>query len=160
MILINKSERSKYPYASITEAFKHVVNMDHNYNESLVDYSKSLKQGKYILEVHVSKDVLGYYVENIYEIKKTIWAENKKKIKSEEFNKWVVYLFIYNSDQLKYTSLTNGLASQYSMKNHQYPKDIISTADTMKNHQHDDSGMRKTDHKTSKHEGLNKPNMR
>ena len=45
----------------------------------------------------------------------------------------MTYVLISNSDQSKYASLENGLASQYSMKNNQYPKDLISSADMMKN---------------------------
>ena len=52
-------------------------------NESLVDYQKRLKQGKYILEAHVSKCVLGHYVDNLYEFKNAIGADNKKKIEYE-----------------------------------------------------------------------------
>ena len=42
------------------------------------------------------------------------------------------------------------------MKNNQYPKDLILESDMLKYHQHDDSGTRKTEHKTSKHENSNK----
>ena len=73
------------------------------------------------------------YVENLEEFKNTTVAEDNKKVNSVEFNKWIVYLLIANSGRLKYASLENGLASQYSMKNNQYPKDLISSADMMKN---------------------------
>ena len=36
-----------------------------------------------------------------------IGEENKKKVKSEEFNKWTAYLLIANSDQSKHASLAN-----------------------------------------------------
>ena len=49
-ILMNEPERSTYPFALIPEAFKRVVNMNQKDNQSLVDYSKCPKQGKYILE--------------------------------------------------------------------------------------------------------------
>ena len=42
------------------------------------------------------------------------------------------------------------------MKNNQYPKDLISSANIMKKNRHDDFGTRKTEHKTSKHENSNK----
>ena len=57
-----------YPFKSITEYFKCVFNMKHKDNEIIVDYSKLLKQGKYILEAHIVKDVLRKYVENIDEL--------------------------------------------------------------------------------------------
>ena len=53
---------------------------------------------------------------------------------------------------------SNGPASQYSMKNDQYIKDLISAADIMKSHWHDDYGTRNTEKKTSKHEDFKKGN--
>ena len=70
-------------------------------------------------------------------------AENEEKIKYEEFNKWMVYILIANSYQSDYSILAKGLESQYPKKNKQYPKEIISAAYIMQNHQHNDSGTRK-----------------
>ena len=89
-------ERSKYPFMSITESFKCIVDMKQKYNESLVDYSKFLKQAKDILGARIGKDVLENYVDNLDKFKNTIVSEKKNKIKSEEFNKWMAYLFVSN----------------------------------------------------------------
>ena len=69
------------------------------------------------------------------------------------FNEWMAYLLISNSEQNKYASLVNGLASQYSMQNNQYPKTIISATDIMKNHCHDDIGKHKEKVKGKKRKG-------
>ena len=61
--------------------------MNQKGNKSLLDYSKHLKQSKYILEVHAGKDILGHCVENLEEFKNSIVAEEKNKINSKEFNK-------------------------------------------------------------------------
>ena len=100
-------------------------------NGSLLEYSKCLKQAKYILEAHISKDILEDYAENLKEFKNVTGSEDKKKTKSEEFNKWMAYLFIANLYQSKYASLENGPTSQYSTKNNQYHKELISEADIM-----------------------------
>jgi len=55
------------------------------------------------------------------------------------FDRWMAYLLVKNSDMKKYGSLMNGLASQYSMKNDQYPKDIVEATNIMVNHKHDQS---------------------
>ena len=143
-ILMREQERSNYPFTSITEAFKNVVNTKQKDNTNLLEYSKFMKQAKVILEAHVGKDILGNYVENLEYFKNATEAEDKEKIKSEEFNKWMAYLLIANLDQSKYSSLANGLASQYFMKNYQHPKELISAADIVKNNQHNDSGTIKT----------------
>ena len=61
-------------------------------------------------------------------------------------------ILIANSEQLDYASLKNGLTSQYSMENKKYPKALILAENIIKNHQHDDSGTRK-----SEHENFEKP---
>ena len=55
---MKKTQLWKYPFASITKSFKYVVNMKQKYNESLLDYSKCLKQAKDILLEHVGKYML------------------------------------------------------------------------------------------------------
>ena len=52
---MHKPERSNYPFTSITESFKRVVNMNHKENDSLLYNSKCLKQAKEILEAHVGR---------------------------------------------------------------------------------------------------------
>ena len=61
-ILMHEPKLSNYTFAPMTEYFKRVVNMKKKYNEILLDYSKILKQAKYIMEVHIGKDILGHYV--------------------------------------------------------------------------------------------------
>ena len=102
--------------------------------------------------------MLVHYVENLQRFKNTTGVSDKKKITSEEFNKWMACLLIVNLYQSKYSSLENGLASQYSKKNNQYLKDLISAADIMKNDWRDDYGTRKPEHKISKHKNFNKQN--
>ena len=88
---------------------------------------KCPKQAKDIWEVHVGKYIREYYVDNLKEFKNVTGAEDKKKIKFEEFNKWIAYLLIENLYQSEYASLANGLTSQYPMKNNQYHRELIST---------------------------------
>ena len=54
------------------------------------------------------------------------------------FNKWMAYLLLQNSNQQKYSSMMNGLISQFSMGNNQYPKTIMAATDLLSNHKHDD----------------------
>ena len=51
------------------------------------------------MEAHAGKGVMGDYVENLDEFKNAIRVDNKKNIKSEEFNKWMTYLSVYNLDK-------------------------------------------------------------
>ena len=74
------------------------------------------------------------YVDNFKEFKNAERAGDKNKIKSKQFNKCMSYLLLANQYQYKYASLENGLASQYSMKNNQYPKDLMLVAEIIKTH--------------------------
>ena len=64
------------------------------------------------MEVHVGKYMLENYVENLKKSQNATEAEENKKIKYEQFNKWVAYLLITNLEQYKYANLENVLASQ------------------------------------------------
>ena len=49
----------------------------------------------------------------------------------------MAFLLLKSSDQSKYRSLLNGLTSQYSMDNNQYPKMIMAASDILAYHKHD-----------------------
>ena len=95
---MTEPEQSKYLLMSITEALKRLVNTKKKDNKSLLYHPKHIKQTKDILEAHASKYVLFHYVENFEEFKNSTGEEDKKKIKSEVYYKWVVYLLFANSD--------------------------------------------------------------
>jgi hypothetical protein len=61
-------------------------------------------------------------------------------MKDGAFNRWMAYLLIRNSDQAKYGSLSNGLVSQFSMQNNQYPKTCTTATDILSNHRFDNRG--------------------
>ena len=45
-----------------------------------------------ILKTHVNKDILGHYVDNLNDFNNLTREYDRKKIKSEGFNKWMAYL--------------------------------------------------------------------
>ena len=51
----------------------------------------------------------------------------------------MAFVLLRNRDQAKYQSLMNGLISQYSMENDQYPKTITTATGILANHRHDNS---------------------
>ena len=67
----------------------------------------------------------------------------QQNMKDGAFNKWMAYLLIRNSDQAKYGTVMNGLVSQFSMQNNQYPKTITTETDILSNHRFDNSGVMK-----------------
>jgi hypothetical protein len=90
----------------------------------------------------VGADILDKFVENTHtcDYQEEEDASNKKEMKDGAFDKWMAYLWIHNSNQSKYGSLLNGLVSQLSMDNNQYPKNVMSTTDILSDHKHDRRG--------------------
>jgi hypothetical protein len=140
-VLMYDPIRAKYPYASLTEALIRLMNIKQFEQEQLLDYIKRFKQFRDITKSHVGTDMLDKFVENTREYREETGTENKKVMKAEAFNKWMAYLLIRNSDQAKYGSLMNGLVSQFSMENNQYPKTVTAATDILSNHRHDNWGV-------------------
>ena len=57
-------------------------------------------------------------------------------MKTEAFGRWMAYMMIRNSDKAKYGSLLNGMVSQFSMNNNQYPVHIGQAMDILSTHKH------------------------
>ena len=65
------------------------------------------------------------FVENTEEYQSEAEAKEQTKLKEQGFERFMAFVLLRNSDQAKYQSLMNGLISQYSMENDQYPKTIL-----------------------------------
>ena len=84
--------------------------------EHLNDYVKRFKQS------HMGSKWLNGFVEHTEEYKNETQAKEQSKLKEQAFERFMAFVLLRNSDQAKYQSLMNGLISQYSMENDQYPK--------------------------------------
>ena len=139
-VLMHDPIRAKYPFASLTEAIMRMLNIKQFENEGLLDYVKRFKQSRDIMKSHVGTDILDKFVENTREYRDEIDTSQKEKLKEGAFEKWMAYLLIRNSDQSKYGTLMNGLVSQFSMENNQYPKTIMGATDILSSHKFDKRG--------------------
>ena len=151
-ILMHDPVRSKYPFASLTEAISRMINLKQMDNEQLLDYVKRFKQTRDIMSSHMGTEILDKFVENTTEYK-SIDEENvvaRKELKSEAFGKWMAFLLIRNSDQNKYGKLLDGLVSQFSMGNNQYPDAVRIATDIMAAHKHDNWGAKFNKNRTAK----------
>ena len=132
--------RAKYPFASMTEvlmrAMQHTKQKE---DENLIDYVTRFKSAKNVLKSHVGSEVLHKFVEHT----KEHWNEKnlikKQEMKNESFDKWMACLLMRNSDQKKHGSLLEGLSTQYSMNDNQYPTTITKATDILANHKHDNA---------------------
>jgi hypothetical protein len=136
-VLMHDPIRAKYPFATLTEAMIRMLNIKQMENEGLMGYVKRFKQSHDITKSHVGTDILDKFVENTREYQDEADILKKDTLKEKAFQKWMAYLLMRNSDQNKYGTLLNGLISQFSMENNQYPKNIVGATDILSNHKHD-----------------------
>jgi len=112
-------------------------------NESLLDYSKRFKQSRDILKSHVGNDILDKFIENTKEYHDETDTTKKEEMKTTAMSKWMSYLLMRNSDQKKYGTLMNGMISQFSMGNNQFPEKLTVAIDILSNHRYDNGYKKK-----------------
>jgi hypothetical protein len=141
-VLMHDPIRAKYHFAStLTEAMIQMLNIKQQDNEQLLDCIKQFKQFFNITKSHVGTDILDKFVENTREYRDEPDTAKQKAMKVGTFNKLMSYLLLRNSDPNKYGSMINGLISQFSMGNNQYPKTIMAATDILSNHKHNNWGI-------------------
>ena len=98
---------------------------------------------------------LDTFVEHTEQYQKETDSTQQTELKNQSSRRYMAFVLLRNSDQVKYQSLTNASISQYSMENDQYTKTITAATDILANHKHDTYTMRKYD-KYMKQEKQNK----
>jgi hypothetical protein len=66
-VLMHDPIRTKYPFASLTEAISRMLNLKQSENEGLLDYSKRFKESRDIMKSHIGTGRLNKFVENTLE---------------------------------------------------------------------------------------------
>jgi hypothetical protein len=140
-MLMHDPLRAKYPYASLTKAMSRMLNIKQIESEGLLDYVKRFKEFGNIMKSHVGTSILDKFVKNSREYQGKTDQLLQQNMKDGAFNKWMAYLLIQKSDQAKYGTVMNGLVSQFSMQNNQYPKSITAPTSILSNHRLDNSGV-------------------
>jgi len=129
--------RAQYPYVSVTDAIRRVLNMKQMENETLTDYVRRFKEARDVLLSYVGSGILDGFIEQQDEYKNTASAPLKELLKKAAFEKWMALVFLQNSDQSKYGSVLQGLMSQYSLENDQYPTTVTAATDILAQHKFD-----------------------
>jgi hypothetical protein len=127
----------KYPMTIIMDAFRAFSNTKQKENESLQDYTKRFKVAKEVLESHLGGPInLTKYITTM----KEFTSENElnyKNLSNMAFEQYCAYLYLEQSDKKKYGSIMNGLSTQYSLNNNQYPKSLTEAVNVLSNHKFD-----------------------
>ena len=137
--LMHDPVRAQYPLASMHEAVIRLINIKQYEGEALLEYVKRFKQCRDAMKNYAKKNIVYGFVENTDDYKQATSEAERKRLREEEFDKYMAYLLLKGSDQSKYNSLCRGLASQYALGNNQYPKDIQAATDILSSHRFDAS---------------------
>ena len=155
-ILMHDTVRAKYPYASLHDVMMRLFNLRQQEHEHLTDYVKRFKQTKDVVKAHMGSKWLEQFVEHTEEYQKETDTKQQSELKNQSFERYMAFVLLRNSDQAKYRSLMNGLISQYSMENDQYPKSITAAIDILANHKHDNYSLKKDEKYKKQDEDDNK----
>jgi hypothetical protein len=129
----------KYPMVIMMDAFKVFASTRQRDGEALQDYTKRFKVSKDVLESHLGGPViLKKFIMKMDGFKSEI-QEDYAVLESTAFEQYSAYLFIEQSDKKKYGSILNGLSTQYSLGNDQYPKTMAEAINVLSNHKFDTS---------------------
>jgi hypothetical protein len=128
--------RAQYPLVSVTNALERLINVKQQEHELLVDYLKRFKQLRDVAKAYMGDKFLHDFVaqQAAYQ---TADTDGKAAMKSKAYEQWTAYLFIRGSNSTKYKSLLNGLVSQFSLGNDQYPKTLITATDILSTYRQD-----------------------
>ena len=155
-MLMHDTVRAKYPYASLHDIMMRLFNLRQQEHEHLTDYVKRFKQTKDVVKAHMGSKWLEQFVEHTEEYQKETDTKQQSELKNQSFERYMAFILLRNSDQAKYRSLMNGLISQYSMENDQYPELITTAIDILANHKHDNYSLKKDEKYKKQDEDDNK----
>ena len=129
----------KYPMVIMMDAFKVFASTRQRDGEALQDYTKRFKVSKDVLESHLGGPVILKKFIMKMDGFKSETQEDYAVLASTAFEQYSAYLFIEQSDKKKYGSILNGLSTQYSLGNDQYPKTMAEAINVLSNHKFDTS---------------------
>ena len=136
-ILVNDPVRARYPFASLTEAFEKVINIQQQDNEVLLDYTDRFKEVRNMLKSIAGTEFLDKFVEHTQEYRAIDATTNqaaRTELKNKAFQRWMTYVFVKKSDQKKYGSLLQQWSTMMSQKEDKYPKTLQEAVDVLAQH--------------------------
>ena len=111
--------------AIIADAMRAITTTKQRDNESLQDYTRRFKTSREILESHIGGPlILLKYVKTMsqYDDNGTDKADRLIHKASDQF---FAHIYMENSDQDKYGSISNNLNEQKSLGNNQYSNTVV-----------------------------------
>jgi hypothetical protein len=127
----------RYEMAIMFESLRTLFTLKQKEGESLQDYTKRFKTSRDVLRSHIGGPIiLSKYMKTMkdYDEKN---AAKVEECKEQAYQQLLAYIYLDNSDKAKYGTLINGLQTQQSLKNNQYPKTVTEANNVLNNHRFD-----------------------
>ena len=135
-VLTYDSVRAQYPFSSMTNALRDLLNCKQADNESLNDFIKRFKQLKDVVQGYLGENFLDSFIINSSKCKAATFPE-QHTMKISAFENWASYLVTQSCDCSKCGTLISGFKSQCSLGHDQHPKTITAAVDALSNHRYD-----------------------
>jgi hypothetical protein len=144
--LTHNPVRAVYPLKLMTEALKRFVMTKQESGESLADWGKRFQQLRDVLKSQLKTCMIDGFCENLTDYTEIMDDSNLsgaekthlcEQLREKQFEAWMAYMFISNSDHDKYGSLKKKLSEQFALGTDQYPKTLSAAVDALSSHQFD-----------------------
>jgi len=133
-------QENKYDMSVVFESFKTLFNTRQGEDESLHSYTKSFCVAVELLESYLGEPlILPKIIPAMEEYKQNPGnMDVVVKLQRQEFDRFAAaYLYLENADRSKYGSILNGLNTQQSLGNNQFPTTITEANNVLSNHPYD-----------------------
>jgi hypothetical protein len=135
-------QENQYEYSIILDSMITLLTTKQKEGENLQDYTKRFRISKELCESHIGGPIVLFktLVDNkAYKVEATDQMEHEKnrKLQEQAFEQLLAYTYLKHADQSKYGSIIEGLVTQKSLKNDQYPKTITEANNVLSNHRFD-----------------------
>jgi hypothetical protein len=121
--------------SNIVVAMYNLMTLRQRDDESLIDYAARFKSAKDVMEANIGGPiVLTKHVNMKIESGE---ETDQEKMQRQAYQQLLAYMYMRNADRNKYGILFNGLSSQFSLGQDQYPKTILDANNVLSNHQFD-----------------------
>jgi len=122
------------PLLTATSALIKLLTYKQRDDVSMSEYIKTFKEVRDVFTTQWGKNITDYFVEQQPEYKSLNNANEKAKMKEDQFDEWIGLLFMLNADWRKYGSIKNELAASYTRGRDEYPKSLKSAIDYLDTH--------------------------
>ena len=121
----------------MTDDLDRVVNVKQTENEKLLEYVKMFNKLRDVATNQLGREFFHKFMEMQIEYRELTDPQSQQDMKDSAMQRWMAYLLIRGSDQVKYGTLTKVFVSHYSLGSNQYPRSIITATRALSNHRID-----------------------